>query len=80
MAIARDAKSQDHKIIAVIGDGGITAGMSYEALCHAGYLKKDMLVVLNDNEMSIIVKAFIRQEEKRPNILNPPSFFLLLFF
>ena len=33
MAIARDAKSQDHKIIAVIGDGGITAGMSYEALC-----------------------------------------------
>ena len=53
MAIARDAKSQDHKIIAVIGDGGITAGMSYEALCHAGYLKKDMLVVLNDNEMSI---------------------------
>ena len=53
MAIARDAKSQDHKIIAVIGDGGITAGMSYEALCHAGYLNKDMLVVLNDNEMSI---------------------------
>ena len=53
MAIARDAKSQDHKIISVIGDGGITAGMSYEALCHAGYLKKDMLVVLNDNEMSI---------------------------
>ena len=53
MAIARDAKSQDHKIIAVIGDGGITAGMSYEALCHAGYLNKDILVVLNDNEMSI---------------------------
>ena len=53
MAIARDAKSEIHKIIAVIGDGGITAGMSYEALCHAGYLKKDMLVVFNDNEMSI---------------------------
>ena len=53
MAIARDAKGQDQKIISVIGDGGITAGMSYEALCHAGYLKKDMLVVLNDNEMSI---------------------------
>ncbi len=53
MAIARDANEEDHKIIAVIGDGGITAGMSYEALCHAGYLKKDMLVILNDNEMSI---------------------------
>ena len=53
MAIARDARSENYKIISVIGDGGITAGMSYEALCHAGYLKKDMLVILNDNEMSI---------------------------
>ena len=53
MCIARDIQKQNHKIIAVIGDGGITAGMSYEALCHAGYLKKDMLVILNDNEMSI---------------------------
>ena len=53
MAIARDAKKENHKIISVIGDGGITAGMSYEALCHAGYLQKNMLVVLNDNEMSI---------------------------
>tara|TARA_B100000035_G_scaffold17754_1_gene14216 strand:+ start:2838 stop:4727 length:1890 start_codon:yes stop_codon:yes gene_type:complete len=53
MAIARDAKGEGHKIVSVIGDGGITAGMSYEALCHAGYLQKDMLVVLNDNEMSI---------------------------
>ena len=53
LAISRDARSENHKIISVIGDGGITAGMSYEALCHAGYLNKDMLVVLNDNEMSI---------------------------
>ena len=53
MAIARDARNENHKIISVIGDGGITAGMSYEALCHAGYLKKNMLVILNDNEMSI---------------------------
>ncbi len=53
MAIARDARGENHKIVSVIGDGGITAGMSYEALCHAGYLKKDMLVILNDNEMSI---------------------------
>ena len=53
MAIARDARGENYKIISVIGDGGITAGMSYEALCHAGYLKKDMLVILNDNDMSI---------------------------
>ena len=46
-------KKQDYKIISVIGDGGMTAGMAYEALCHAGYLKKDILVILNDNEMSI---------------------------
>ncbi len=53
MCIARDIKKQDYKVISVIGDGGMTAGMAYEALCHAGYLKKDMLVILNDNEMSI---------------------------
>ena len=53
MCIARDKRKENYKIISVIGDGGITAGMSYEALCHAGYLKKDMLVILNDNEMSI---------------------------
>ena len=53
MSIARDSKGENHRIISVIGDGGITAGMSYEALCHAGYLKKDLLVILNDNEMSI---------------------------
>ena len=53
LCIARDLKKEKHKVIAVIGDGGMTAGMSYEALCHAGYLKKDILVILNDNEMSI---------------------------
>jgi len=53
LCIARDIKKQDYKIISVIGDGGMTAGMAYEALCHAGYLKKDILVILNDNEMSI---------------------------
>jgi len=53
MAIARDFQNKKHNIISIIGDGGMTAGMSYEAMCHAGYLKTDMLVILNDNEMSI---------------------------
>ena len=53
MAIARDIQNKKHKIISIIGDGGMTAGMSYEAMCHAGYFKTDMLVILNDNEMSI---------------------------
>jgi 1-deoxy-D-xylulose-5-phosphate synthase len=53
ICIARDIKNENYKVVSVIGDGGMTAGMSYEAMCHAGYLKKDILVVLNDNEMSI---------------------------
>jgi 1-deoxy-D-xylulose-5-phosphate synthase len=53
ICIARDVKNENYKVVSVIGDGGMTAGMSYEAMCHAGYLKKDIIVILNDNEMSI---------------------------
>ena len=53
MAAARDLKGQERTIAAVIGDGALTAGMSFEALNHAGHSDKDMLIVLNDNEMSI---------------------------
>jgi len=53
MALARDLKGEDNKVIAVIGDGSLTAGMAYEALNQAGHLHKNLIVVLNDNEMSI---------------------------
>ncbi|MGC4376500.1 1-deoxy-D-xylulose-5-phosphate synthase [Fictibacillus sp. Mic-4] len=53
MAIARDLKGTDDKIIAVIGDGALTGGMALEALNHIGHEQKDLIVVLNDNEMSI---------------------------
>lgn len=53
MAKARDLKGEKHKIIAVIGDGALTGGMAFEALNHGGDLKTDLIVVLNDNEMSI---------------------------
>ena len=53
MAIAADRMGSDRKVVAVIGDGAMTAGMAFEALNHAGHLKSDLLVVLNDNEMSI---------------------------
>jgi len=53
MAAARDLKGGDNHVIAVIGDGAITAGMAYEALNNAGALKSRMLVILNDNAMSI---------------------------
>ena len=53
MAEAISRLGVDRKVVAVIGDGAITAGMAFEALNHAGELGTDMLVVLNDNEMSI---------------------------
>ncbi|MFZ5647799.1 MAG: 1-deoxy-D-xylulose-5-phosphate synthase [Bacillota bacterium] len=53
MAIARDLAGEKHSVAAVIGDGAMTGGMAFEAMNHAGHLQKDLIVVLNDNEMSI---------------------------
>ncbi len=51
MAISK--KTDEKKIVAVIGDGAMTAGMAFEALSHAGHIKPNMLIILNDNDMSI---------------------------
>lgn len=53
MVIARDLKGTDEFILPIIGDGALTGGMALEALNHIGHEKKDMIVILNDNEMSI---------------------------
>ncbi|MBS0583365.1 MAG: 1-deoxy-D-xylulose-5-phosphate synthase [Proteobacteria bacterium] len=53
MAVAAQRKGDARKIVAVIGDGGLTGGMAYEALHHGGDLDTDVLVILNDNQMSI---------------------------
>lgn len=53
MAVARDLAKDDYHVIAVIGDGAMTGGMAMEALSHAGHLGTKMIVILNDNEMSI---------------------------
>ena len=53
MAVAAAQRKEDRSVVAVIGDGAITAGMAFEALNHAGSLPTDLLVVLNDNDMSI---------------------------
>lgn len=53
MAVARDLAKADNHVIAVIGDGSISAGMAYEAMNNAGDLKSRLIVILNDNEMSI---------------------------
>lgn len=53
MATARDLTGDNFKVVAVVGDGALTGGMAFEALNNAGMLKKDLIVVLNDNRMSI---------------------------
>ena len=53
MAIAADSQAINRQAVAIIGDGGMTAGMAYEALNHGGAIDTDLLVILNDNEMSI---------------------------
>ena len=53
MAVASKKENSNKKHVAVIGDGAMTAGMAFEALSHAGHLKPNMLIILNDNDMSI---------------------------
>ncbi len=52
-AVARDLKGEQNKVVAVIGDGALTGGMALEAINNAGSLKKNLIIVLNDNEKSI---------------------------
>jgi 1-deoxy-D-xylulose-5-phosphate synthase len=77
MALARDRQGETHKVVAVIGDGALTGGMALEAINHAGHLPKtNLLVVLNDNEMSISpnVGAIPRYLNKMR--LSPPVQFI----
>lgn len=53
IAVARDLKKENTKVVAIIGDGAMTGGMAYEAMNNSGVLKTNMIVVLNDNNMSI---------------------------
>ncbi len=53
LAVARDLKKESHKVVAVIGDGSLTSGLSLEGLNQAGHQERDLIVILNDNEWSI---------------------------
>ena len=53
MSVARDIEKKDYNIISVIGDGAMSAGMAYEAMNNAGVMKNKLIVILNDNDMSI---------------------------
>lgn len=53
MTVGKDLQDDKNKVVAIIGDGSMTAGLAFEALNQAGHLDKDLIVILNDNEMSI---------------------------
>lgn len=75
MTTARSLKGDNDKIIAVIGDGSMTAGMAFEALNQAGHTEKDLIVVLNDNEMSIArnvgaLSSYVSRKISEPRFVN----------
>ncbi len=77
MALAREAKGENYKCVAVIGDGSLTGGMALEAINHAGHLPKtNLLVVLNDNEMSISPNVGAIPRYLNKIRLSPPMQFL----
>lgn len=77
MALARDAKGDNYKCVAVIGDGSLTGGMALEAINHAGHLPKtNLMVVLNDNEMSISPNVGAIPRYLNKIRLSPPMQFL----
>ena len=53
MATARDLKGEAHKVVAVVGDGALTCGLSYEGMNNAGHSDRDIILIVNDNGMSI---------------------------
>lgn len=77
MALARDFKGENFKVVAVIGDGALTGGMALEAINHAGHLPHtNLMVVLNDNEMSISPNVGALSRYLNKVRLSPPMQFL----
>lgn len=68
MAVARDFAGDDYKVVAIVGDGGMTGGMAYEAMNNAGLLKRDLIVVLNDNHM-------VSLSSVKPNLWSLHNYF-----
>ena len=69
VAAARDFKGENFKVVAVVGDGSLTGGMAYEGMNNAGLLKKDMIVVLNDNQM-VSLSSYSPQTWSLQNYFN----------
>jgi 1-deoxy-D-xylulose-5-phosphate synthase len=71
MAVGRDLMGEDFKVAAVIGDGAMGCGLAYEALNNAGHTKRDFIVILNDNEMSIAPAVGAMNQYLTGMITNP---------
>lgn len=71
MALARDQKHETNRVAAIIGDGAMTGGMAYEALNNAGLRKTRMLVILNDNEVSISENVWVLHKMFRKAVTHP---------
>jgi 1-deoxy-D-xylulose-5-phosphate synthase len=71
MAVARDLKGEDFRVVAVIGDGAMGCGLAYEALNNAGHTGRDFVVILNDNEMSIAPNVGAMNKYLTSMITNP---------
>jgi 1-deoxy-D-xylulose-5-phosphate synthase len=71
MVVARDFNHEDYKVVAIVGDGSMTGGMAYEGMNNAGLLKKDFIVVLNDNNMSIAPNVWALSNYFTQLIANP---------
>jgi len=71
IAAARDHHEEDHRVCAIIGDGAMTGGLAYEGLNNAGHLRKQLLVILNDNEMSISPNVGAMRTHLTHIITNP---------
>lgn len=75
ISVAKDLKKSPHRAIAIIGDGSMTGGMAFEALNHAGDVNKNLIVVLNDNEMSIspnvgALSSFLSRKLSNKTLIN----------
>jgi 1-deoxy-D-xylulose-5-phosphate synthase len=73
MAVARDMQGEDHNVVAIVGDGGMTGGLAFEALNNAGVSGRNFTIVLNDNRMSIspnvgAVPRFLMKMESNPRL------------
>ncbi|MGF1573726.1 MAG: 1-deoxy-D-xylulose-5-phosphate synthase [Sumerlaeia bacterium] len=71
MALARDQKHETNRVVSIIGDGAMTGGMAYEALNNAGLRKTRMLVILNDNEVSISENVWVLHKMFRKAVTHP---------